>query len=455
MYDRLLDRAHQHARQFLTTIDERHVGTRVTREALVSALGGRLPDDPADPAHVIDQLAAAADAGIVATAGPRYFGFVTGGSHPAALGADWLVSAWDQNGALYVMSPAAACIEDIAAAWVLDVLGLPEAASVGFVTGAHMANLTGLAAARHEMLRRAGWDVETNGLQHAPQVHVIVGVEAHVSIFAALRLLGFGTNTVRRAAADDQGRMYPDALGRELSQCDGPTIVCAQAGHVATGAFDPLPRIAALTRQHGAWLHVDGAFGLWAAASPSLRPLASGLELADSWATDGHKWLNVPYDCGIVICAQSGAHRAAMSQLAAYLIRGGDEQRNGMDWVPESSRRARAIPVYATLRALGRRGLAALVDGCCARARQMADRLRGEAGIEILNDVVLNQVLVRCGDRTAAVIAGVQEEGICWLGGTTWQGRDAMRISVSSWQTRERDIDRSAESIIRAFRQVR
>ena len=455
MYDRLLDRAHQHAHKFLTTIDQRHVGTRATRDALVAALGGRLPDDPADPAYVIDQLAAAADGGIVATAGPRYFGFVTGGSHPAALGADWLVSAWDQNGALYVMSPAAACIEDTAAGWVLEVLGLPQTASVGFVTGAHMANLTGLAAARHEMLRRAGWDVEANGLQHAPDVQVIVGAEAHVSIFAALRLLGFGTNTVRRAAADDQGRMQPDALGRALAQCDGPTIVCAQAGHVATGAFDPLPLIAALTREHGAWLHVDGAFGLWAAASPALRSLASGLELADSWATDGHKWLNVPYDCGIVICAQSGAHRAAMSQLAAYLIRGGDEQRNGMDWVPESSRRARAVPVYATLRALGRRGLAALVDGCCARARQMADRLGGEPGIEILNDVVLNQVLVRCGHRTAAVIARVQEEGVCWLGGTTWQGRDAMRISVSSWRTTEHDIDLSAESIIRAFREVR
>jgi glutamate/tyrosine decarboxylase-like PLP-dependent enzyme len=455
MYDRLLDRAHLHAHRFLSTIDDRHVGTTATRQTLLDALGGPLPEHPTEPAAVIDRLASAADPGIVATAGPRYFGFVTGGSHPAAVGADWLLSAWDQNAALYVMSPAAAVIEDVAAGWVLDVLGLPSQSSVGFVTGAHMANLTALAAARHEMLRRAGWDVEADGLQGAPRVHVVVGAEAHVSIFAALRLVGFGVNTICRARADDQGRMDPEALSRELRQCNGPTIVCAQAGHVATGAFDPLSRIGAVTRAHGAWLHVDGAFGLWAAAAPALRPLAAGIELADSWATDGHKWLNVPYDCGIVICAQSSAHRAAMSQLASYLIRGTDEQRNGMDWVPESSRRARAVPVYATLRALGRRGLADLIERCCALARRMADRLRGEPGVEILNEVVLNQVLVRCADATGAVIARVQEEGVCWLGGATWQGRDAMRISISSWRTTEDDIDRSADSIIRACRAAR
>ena len=455
MYDRVLDRAHLHAHRFLSTVDDRHVGTTATRDALAAALGGPLPENSSDPAAVIDQLAAAADPGVVATAGGRYFGFVTGGSHPSAVGADWLLSAWDQNGALYVMSPAAAVIEDVAAGWVLDVLGLPNTSSVGFVTGAHMANLTALAAARHEMLRRVGWDVEADGLQGAPRVHVVVGAEAHVSIFAALRLVGFGVNTIRRAQADDQGRMDPEALGRELRECNGPTIVCAQAGHVATGAFDPLARIAAVTRAHGAWLHVDGAFGLWAAASPALQRLTAGLELADSWATDGHKWLNVPYDCGIVICAQSSAHRAAMSQFASYLIRGTDEQRNGMDWVPESSRRVRAVPVYATMRALGRRGIADLVERCCALARRMADRLRREPGIEILNDVVLNQVLVRCGEATAPVITRVQQEGVCWLGGTTWQGRDAMRVSVSGWRTTEEDIDRSADSIIRAWRTER
>ena len=452
MYDRLLDRAHGHARQFLSTLDSRHVGTRATRDALVTALGGPLPDAPTDAVGVIDGLATGADMGIVADAGPRYFGFVTGGSHPAAVAAEWLVSAWDQNVALYVMSPAAAVIEDIAAGWILDVLGLPSQASVGFVTGAHMANLTALAAARHEMLRRAGWDVEADGLQGAPRVHVIVGAEAHVSIFAALRLVGFGVNTIRRAAADGQGRMDPDALAAHLRECDGPTIVCAQAGHVATGAFDPFMPIAELTRAYGAWLHVDGAFGLWAAASPARRHLAAGVAQADSWATDGHKWLNVPYDCGIVMCAHSGAHRAAMSQRASYLIRGTDEQRNGMDWVPESSRRARAVPVYATMRALGRSGIAEVIERCCALARRMAERLGGEPGVEVLNDVVLNQVLVRFGDRTASVIARVQEEGVCWLGGTTWQGRDAMRVSVSSWRTAEDDIDQSADSIIRAWR---
>ena len=450
MYDQLLDRARAHALQFLSTVESRHVGTRSSRDALAASIGGPLPQESSEPIDVINRLAAAADAGIVATAGPRYFGFVTGGTHPAALAADWLVSAWDQNTALYVMSPAAAVIEDAAAAWILDVLGLPERASVGFVTGAHMANLTALAAARHHVLRKAGWDVEAQGLQGAPRVHVVVGAEAHVSIFAALRLLGFGTDTIRRAAADPQGRMIPEALARELAQCDGPTIVCAQAGHVATGAFDPFEAITELARRHGAWLHVDGAFGLWAAGSPNYRPLLRGVERADSWTTDAHKWLNVPYDCGIVMCADSGAHRAAMSQLASYLIRGSDEQRNGMDWVPEASRRARGVPVYAVMRALGRRGIATLVEHCCALAARMAAALRREPGIQILNDVVLNQVLVRCGDDTAAVIARVQQEGVCWLGGTTWQGEQAMRISVSSWRTTEDDIDRSAESIVRA-----
>ena len=452
MYDRVLERAHLHARHFLTTIDRRHVGTKATREGLTAALGGPLGEDPADPADVIDRLVTNGDAGIVADAGPRYFGFVTGGAHPAAVAAEWLLSTWDQNAALYVMSPAAAVIEDIAAGWVLDVLGLPAQASVGFVTGAHMANVTALAAARHEVLRRAGWDVESDGLQGAPRVHVVVGAEAHVSIFAALRLVGFGVTTIRRAAADAQGRMDPTSLAAELRQCTGPTIVCAQAGHVGTGAFDPFVPIAAAAREHGAWLHVDGAFGLWAAASPVTRRLTAGVEQADSWATDAHKWLNVPYDCGIVMCAHSGAHRAAMSQRASYLIRGSDEQRNGMDWVPESSRRARGVPVYATMRALGRRGIAHLVERCCALATRMAERLRGEPGVKVLNEVVLNQVLVRFGDRTAAVIGRVQDEGVCWLGGTTWDGHDAMRVSVSSWRTAEDDIDRSADSIIRAWR---
>ena len=453
MYEKLLDRARSRALQYLSSVDARHVGTRASRADLLAAIGGPFPSEPSAAIDVIERLADAAEPGIVASAGPRYFGFVTGGAHPAALAADWLASAWDQNTCLYVTSPAASVIEDVAAAWVIDALGLPPQASVGFTTGAQMANMTALAAARHAVLRRAGWDVEADGLQGAPRVHVIVGGEAHSSIYASLRILGFGTATIRHAAADDQGRMRPEAIDAELAACDGPVIVCAQAGHVGTGAFDPFAEIVRATHARGGWVHVDGAFGLWAAASPSRRHLVEGLDLADSWTTDGHKWLNVPYDCGIVICAHSDAHRAAMSQFASYFIRGSDEQRNGMDWVPEASRRARAVPVYAAMRALGRSGLTDLVERCSSLASRMAATLRQEPGIEILNDVVLNQVLVRCGD-TAAVIARVQQEGVCWLGGTAWQGRDAMRISVSNWRTTEEDIDKSAESIVRAHRTV-
>jgi len=454
MFDEPLERARAHALRYLASVDGRHVGSRAARSALLDVLGGPLPAEPSSPADVIDILAAGADPGIVATVGPRYFGFVTGGVHPAALAADWLVSTWDQNPSMYVLSPAAAVIEDIAAAWVLEALGLPADASVGFATGAQMANMTALAAARHEVLRRVGWDVEALGLQGAPRIHVVLGAEAHSSIDASLRLLGFGTAPVRRVAADGQGRMRPDALERELEDCEGPTIVCAQAGHVGTGAFDPFGAMVSVAHDRGAWVHVDGAFGLWAAASPAFRSLTSSVERADSWTTDGHKWLNVPYDCGIVICAHSRAHRAAMSQFASYFVRGGNEERNGMDWVPEASRRARAVPVYAALRALGRRGLAELVERCCALASRMAATLRREPGIQILNDVVLNQVLVRCGADTAAVIARVQQEGVCWLGGTRWEGHPAMRISISGWRTTEEDIDRSAASIVRAHQAV-
>jgi glutamate/tyrosine decarboxylase-like PLP-dependent enzyme len=452
MYEQLLNRAHAHALRYLSGLDSRHVAARASRDALVAALGGPLPERSSDPVDVLDRLATDADPGIVASAGPRFFGLVTGGAHPAALAADWLVSAWDQNQCLYIVSPGVSVIEDVAAAWVLAALGLPPHAGVGFVTGAQMANLTALAAARHEVLRRAGWDVAALGLQGAPRVHVIAGAEAHTSIHASLRVLGFGAATTRRVAADGEGRMRPDALVRELETCDGPTIVCAQAGHVATGAFDPFGEIVAAAHARGAWVHVDGAFGLWAAASPRLRHLTAGVDAADSWATDAHKWLNVPYDCGIAICANSRAHRAAMSQFASYLVRGEDEERNGMDWVPEASRRARAVPVYAALRALGREGLAALVERCCTLASRMAARLRAEPGVDVLNQVVLNQVLVRFGSHTADVIARVQDEGVCWLGGTEWDGRTAMRISIANWRTSEADVDRSVESIVRAHR---
>ncbi|MGQ0735552.1 MAG: pyridoxal phosphate-dependent decarboxylase family protein, partial [Acidobacteriota bacterium] len=345
-YDRLLTRAHDLARAYLHSLPERFVNARVPASSIAERLGGPLPDASEDPLDVLEALAAGVEPGLVATAGPRYFGFVTGGSLPVAVAADWLVSAWDQNVGLHVMSPAIAALEDITAAWILDLLGLPPTASVGFVTGAHMANVTALAAARHEVLRRAGWDVEAGGLQGAPRVAVLAGDQAHASIGAACRMIGLGASTIQRIASDDQGRMLVDDLARTLAACDGPTIVCAQAGNVNTGACDPIDEIAARCRASGAWLHVDGAFGLWAAAAPDRRHLVAGLDAADSWSTDGHKWLNVPYDSGIAIVRHPGAHRAAMGQHAAYLMRGVGEQRDGMEWTPEASRRARVAPLY-------------------------------------------------------------------------------------------------------------
>lgn len=416
------------------------------------------PAEPVPDAQVIADLVRDLTPGLMASAGPRYFGFVTGGSLPVAVAADWLTAAWDQNAALHVMSPAAAAVEQAVAGWILQILGLPTSASVGLVTGGQMANFTGLAAARHGVLRRAGWNVEEDGLQGAPPVEIIVNEESHATIFSALRLLGHGTRHAKRVPTDAQGRMRAAALEAALASCHGPTIVCAQAGNVNTGAFDPFEEIAALTRDRQAWLHIDGAFGLWAAASPRLRPLVRGLALADSWATDGHKWLNVPYDSGIVIVADPEAHRAAVGVQAAYLTRAVEAQRDGMDWVPESSRRARAFPLYAGLRALGRRGLAELIERCCSLARRMADRLASSLHATILNDVVLNQVLVRFTPRdgddadavTRSVIARVQGEGTCWAGGTTWHGMAAMRISICNWATTEADIDRAAAAILAA-----
>jgi glutamate/tyrosine decarboxylase-like PLP-dependent enzyme len=454
----LLRETAERAIRFLDSAASRHVGGRADRAALVEALDGRVPESGADPAEVLARLADGADPGIVASAGPRYFGFVTGGSVPVAVAADWLTSTWDQNGAMYTMSPAVAVLEDIVARWIVEILGLPAQSSVGFVSGAHMANFTGLAAARHEILRRAGWNVEEEGLQRAPRLRVIAGDEVHVSVVGALRMLGIGGRELVRVPVDGQGRMQPDALARVLADAAGPTIVCAQAGNVATGASDPFEAIVAAVRTHNAWVHVDGAFGLWASAVPSLADQIRGLAGADSWTTDAHKWLNVPYDSGIAICAHPAPHRAAMSIHASYLERGEDEQRIGMDWVPESSRRARVVPLYALLRTLGRTGLRAMVTRTCGLARHMADRLAQSPRVRILNDVVLNQVLARFGNgldaaaddqRTRDVIARVQAEGTCWAGGAVWQGQQVMRISISNWATTAEDIDRSADAILR------
>jgi len=457
-FEPLLQRAHRHAAAYLQALPDRAVAASASRDELLAALHAPLPIDGEDGADVIDRLASQAARGTSACASPRYFGFVIGGAYPVALAADWLVSSWDQNAGIYVISPLVSVVEDIASDWLLDLFDLPRDAGVGFVTGCQMANFTALAAARHGVLRRAGWDVEADGLHGAPRVNLVASAESHVTIDVAARYLGFGTRAIQRVETDDQGRMRADLLQAMLARLDGPTIVCAQAGNVNTGAFDPLAEIGAMTRAHGAWLHVDGAFGLWARASRRQRALADGIELADSWATDAHKWLNVPYDCGVVIVRDRADHRAAMASTAAYLIQTGGVERDPTDWVPEFSRRARSVPVYATLRTLGRHGVENLVQQGCARALQMARQLATEPGIRILNDVVLNQVLVRFAeddDITRRVVTGVQQEGTCWLSGTVWHGMAAMRISVSNWATGEDDAARSAEAIVRVFRQLR
>jgi glutamate/tyrosine decarboxylase-like PLP-dependent enzyme len=453
----VLGRALAIAREYIASRRDRPVSPSTTLDDLRRAFGAPLADGPTDPLTVVDRLARAAEPGLVTTTGPRYFGFVTGGALPATVASDWLAAAWDQNAGLYVMSPAGAVAEEVAGRWVAELLGLPEHVSIAFTTGCHMANFTALAAARHEVLRRAGWDVESDGLQRAPRLRVVVGNEVHVSVVGALRTLGVGSREVVRADADDQGRMHPDALAKILAAGNGPTIVCAQAGNVNTGAFDPFSAIADLCSDHRAWLHVDGAFGLWAGASSALRHHVQGVARADSWATDAHKWLNVPYDSGLAFTAHPAAHRAALSVSAAYLVRSAEEPREPMDWTPESSRRARGFTVYAALRELGRSGVEAMIERCCRLAGRFADKLRTEPRLRILNEVALNQVLVRVepgsgdADRaTRETIRRVQEERVCWLGGTRWHDMDAMRISVSNWSTTEADVDRSVESIVRA-----
>lgn len=451
-----LQEAQRQALAYLAAVPDRPVGAAAGLPELRAALGGPLPERPSDPRRVMSELAGRAGPGIVASGSGRYFGFVVGGTTPAALAADWLTAAWDQNAGLYALGPAAAVVEEVAGGWLAELLCLPAGVSVGFVSGAQMANATGLAAARHELLRRAGWDVEAAGLAGAPPLRVVVGAERHGTVDRAVRLLGIGTDAVVPVPADEQGRMRPDAVDRQLRDIPGPVVVCAQVGNVNTGAVDAVREICEIVHRAGGWVHVDGAFGLWAAASPRLRPLVDGVGLADSWATDAHKWLNVPYDSGLVFCAHPPAHRAAMGSRAAYLVYGDAGERDAMDYNPESSRRARGFPVYAAVRALGREGIADLVDRCCALARRFAAGLAAAEGVQVLNDVVLNQVLVRFGpdgahgdELTRDVVRRVQADGTCWLGGTVWQGRAAMRISVSNWSTDESDVDRSVAAVLR------
>jgi glutamate/tyrosine decarboxylase-like PLP-dependent enzyme len=443
----LLQRTAEIASDFLESLDDRPIFPRTSAAELREALGGPLPDGPTEPEEVVEQLAAAADPGIVAMPSGRYFGFVIGGGLPAALAADWLTSAWDQNAGLYVGGPAASVVEQVLREWVCDLLGLPKDASLGLVTGTQMGSVTALAAARLRLLERSGWDVARDGLAGGPRIRVFVGAQRHVTIDRALRLLGLGAPEV--VAADHQGRMDVTALRDALHGVDGPAIVCAQAGDVNTGAFDAFGEIADAAAEHGAWLHVDGAFGLWAAASPKLRHLVHGVERADSWITDAHKWLNVPYDSALVLCADPEAHRAAMTISASYLIQDDSRAvRDQVDWVPEFSRRARGFAVYAALRSLGRSGLAELVERTCECARRFAEGIAELEGVEVLNDVVLNQVLFRfeSDERTDSVLRAVQEAGDVWMSGTTWDGRRAIRISVSNWQTENEQIDLALEA---------
>ena len=454
----LLDRAHAHASQWLRGQNDRHVGARASRAEMFAALNATLPAKGGEAGAILDLIASQAERGAVASGSPRYYGFVIGGSYPVGMAADWLVSALDQNAGIFATSPWSSVLEEVAGDWLLDLFDLPRDSRVGFVTGCQMANFTCLAAARHAVLRRAGWDVEAEGLNGAPKVNVVASAESHVTVDVALRYLGMGTRNVQRVESDGQGRMRASHLAEVLKGLTGPTIICAQAGNVNTGSFDPLRDIGELAHAHGAWLHVDGAFGLWARASRQLQALADGMDLADSWATDAHKWLNVPYDCGVAITRHAQDHRDAMTSAAPYLIQTLGAERDAVDWTPEFSRRARGVPVYATLRALGREGVEEMLERCCQGARSFGRLLSAEPGVQVLNDVVLNQVLVRFGDDdalTRAVIAGVQQEGTCWLGGSVWHGLAVMRISVSNWQSSEDDVARSADAILRVFRGLR
>lgn len=458
--DELLTRTTELALDYLRSLPDRPVHASADVAELRQTFELPLPEEGEDPLDVIEALAHDADPGIIAMAGPRYFGFVIGGHLPVALAADWLTATWDQNAGIYVGGPAASVVEEVVGAWLVDLFGLPEQTSFGLVTGGQMANYTCLAAARHLVLAQVGWDVEERGLHGAPEIEVIVGAEAHATILTALQYLGLGRNRVTVVATDEQGRVRADALIAPLRDAGNrPLIVCLQAGNVNSGAFDPFEAIIGRIKEARpeAWIHVDGAFGLWAAASPSLRHLVVGVDGADSWATDGHKWLNVPYDSGFALVAHPEAHHAAMAPASAAYIQYGEAERNEFDWVPEYSRRARAFPAYAALRSLGRGGVAEMIERACRVARVMAEQLAADPGVEILNDVVLNQVLVRFtpagGDDpdafTREVIRRVQEDGTCWLSGTTWHDMAAMRISVSNWSTTDVDGHRSVDAILR------
>ena len=453
-YREPLDRAARHAIEWLDSLPERPVGPREGIAQLEQVFSDALSEHPSDPAAVVDELARQAEPGLMAIGSGRFYGWVIGGTLPAALASDWLVSAWDQNNGLRYATPAAAAIEQQAGRWILDLLGLPAASAVGFTTGGTMANFVGLAAGRGAVLEAAGWNVNRDGLTGAPRITVLAGAEVHPSVELALRYLGLGLPT--RVAADDQGRILPQALASALAAVDGPVIVALQAGNLHSGAFDPMGECIRLARQSGAWVHVDGAFGLWAAASARWAEALDGLELADSWATDAHKTLNVPYDCGVAIVARAGAAHSAFSAHTSYFIRDDAGAADPMDTVPELSRRARGIPVWAALRSLGRSGTIDLVERLARSARDLADGLAALPGVEILNDVVFTQVSISFGsdERTRRVTQAVIDGGAVWMSGSTWAGRDILRISVSNWTTDAADVAASVDAVARALAAV-
>lgn len=441
----LLAHTAQRATRYLNDIQTRGVAPSPDAVAALDVLNVDLQNEGVSPERVLEELDSIGSPATMAMAGPRFFGFVIGGSLPTALAANWLASAWDQNTGLYNSTPGTSHFEEVALKWMVDVLGLPVGTAGAFVTGTTVAHISSLAAARHAVLARAGWNVEADGLFGAPPITVIVGAEAHPTLFKALGVVGLGRNRVVKIPVDDQGRMRAD----KIPPISGPTIVCVQAGNVNTGSFDPIREICERVHGTGAWVHVDGAFGLWARVAPSRAPLADGMELADSWSTDGHKWLNVPYDSGIAFVRDGEALRAAMAISAEYLPTV-SAHRNPSDYTPELSRRGRGVDVWAALRHLGRSGLSEMIERSCRQARRFAEGL-SEAGFEILNDVVLNQVLVSFGDTetTNRVIAEIQAEGTCWAGGTVWQGKTAMRLSLSSWATTDEDVEKSIDAIVR------
>lgn len=448
-YGPALDRARGHVDRWLASLDERRVPPEQDIDQVLATADAKLPDEATDPAEVTDLLARTVEPGLMAMPSGRFYGWVIGGAMPAALAADWMVSGWDQNTGMRYATPGTVAVEEIAGAWLLDLLGLPATADVGFVTGGTMANFTGLAAGRQHVLTEAGWDLNRHGLQGAPKVTVIVGEERHITVDLALRYLGLGEPTA--VPSDDQGRIRVDALAAALDAVDGPCIVALQAGNLHSGAFDDFAAAIPLAHQKGAWVHVDGAFGLWAAASPAYSHLTEGVDLADSWGTDAHKTLNTPYDCGIAIVAHPRPLRAAMGTHASYLINA-SEQGDPFDKAPELSRRARGVPVWAALRSLGRSGVVALVDRLAGHARRFADELGALDGVEVVHDVVFTQVCLSFGsdERTHEVTERLIAEGTVWMSGSHWHGRDVLRISVSNWSTDDGDVTRSIEAVRRA-----